>query len=254
MSFEMSTAELGEYGLQPKKLVLVSGKGGVGKSFLSIGIDSYLRRKGVPFAAVDADLSNCTFSRRSDKALQLDAYDAADVASRLQEVIERVLIKEGTPYLVVDTGAGSERPIRQWLHNERVINLLEGVGVSTYVITVVSTALDCVTPLIENVQLLPDARHIVAMNFGGLKRDPKDEFRPLETLTEFQDAAKGLPRIVIPKLDDNHKIDELDLALHEVGKWRKEIGFFLSHRAAAWMSNMEKQLGGIFDERAGSAY
>lgn len=254
MSMEISAAELSEYGLQPKKLVLVSGKGGVGKSFLSIGIDSYLRRKGVSFAAVDGDLSNCTFSRRSDKALQLGAYDAADVAPRVQAIIEKSLLEEGMPYLLIDTGAGSERPIREWMHRERVIGLLEMVGIKTVIFTVMNGALDCVTPLMENIQSLPGAKHVIAYNYGGVKGNPQRAFDALEALPEFQKAAAGVERIFIPNLAENQRIDQLDLALHEVGKWKKEVGFFLSHRAGAWMSDMERQLNGVLDERVGAAY
>lgn len=254
MSMEMSAAELAEHGLQSKKLVLVSGKGGVGKSFLSIGIDSYLRRRGVPFAAVDADLSNCTFSRRSDRAIPLSAYDATEVAPRLQAIIEQEMMNEGVPFLVVDTGAGSERPIRDWMHREKAIGLLEMVGITTIVFTVINGALDCVTPLMENVQMLPGAKHVVAFNYGGTKGDPRRAFDALENLPEFQQASNGLERIYISQLADNQKIDQLDLALHEVGKWKKEVGFFLSHRANSWVSDLERQLGGVFGERVGSAF
>lgn len=231
-----------------RKLILVTGKGGAGKSSLSLAVDSHFRRFDIPFRAIDADLSNATFSRRSGQAKPLAAFDASEVVARIQSSIHQDLIVDGYPYLIVDTGAGSERPIREWMYREGVVSLLKSERIGTYVFTVVNPALDCVTPLLENANMLGDAENIVAFNFGGLKGDTSKAFGPLKDLKEFQDASKGMPTIDIPHFEYYRVFDQLDMPLHEVEQWKKELNIFVAAHTRAWMSAMDRQLREVLDE------
>lgn len=237
-----------------RKLILVTGKGGAGKSSLSLAIDSHFRRLDIPFRAIDADLSNATFSRRSGQAKPLAAFDASEVVDRIQSSIHQDLIVDGFPYLIVDTGAGSERPIREWMDREKVVSLLKSERIATYVFTVVNPALDCVTPLLENAKMLSDAENIIAFNFGGQKGDTSRVFDALKELKEFQDASRGMQTIDIPHLEYYRKFDQLDMPLHEIDKWQKELNIFVTAHAKAWMSAMDRQLKVVLDENLPTAH
>lgn len=96
-----------------KKLFFVTGdKGGVGKTFTTRLLDSYLSEKKKTYLSFDTDKANSTFKRFSiNDAILIDL----DEKGALDEVFEDVLVDSNTEYLLVDCAARTLDSILKWM-------------------------------------------------------------------------------------------------------------------------------------------
>lgn len=109
--------------------LILMGKGGVGKSLISLMIAQYLKSHGHLIYCADTDPVNATFSMF--KALEVEHINICDQsmqvdARRFDVLIDRLLTHEGES--VIDNGASSFLPLVHYLNESETIRLLEEAG------------------------------------------------------------------------------------------------------------------------------
>jgi Mrp family chromosome partitioning ATPase len=112
----------------------LTGKGGVGKSWITAAIANYLKMSEVPLFAADTDPSNPTFA-------SIPYFEAKHVnimtpamnidRSRFDELIEGLVAHQGN--CVVDNGSSSFLPMMAYMLENDVINFLINQGKKVYV-------------------------------------------------------------------------------------------------------------------------
>lgn len=96
-----------------KKLYFVTGdKGGVGKTFTTRVLDSYLDAQNKTYISFDTDKANSTFKRYSINNANLIDLDEKGA---LDEAFEDVLLNSDTEYLLVDCAARTLDSIIKWM-------------------------------------------------------------------------------------------------------------------------------------------
>jgi hypothetical protein len=230
-------------------LLLSTGKGGVGKTALTRAIDALWREEGQPFIGIDADLSNASYYRFSNRAIPIDV-SAPEVASWLESHVLQHLIETEGMSMLVDTGAGSERNLRAWLADNDVISILRARNIDVVVFTVFDMSVDSITPFLENVDMLPNARHVLVFNEGLARGLPRAKaFRNIESEREFVEQAKGKPRIYMPALIDAQQIDGTDYPIYDsqaAGSALARNPMFV-RRIQLWKRSMYEQIKRALD-------
>jgi len=106
--------------------LILQGKGGVGKTFISSMLTQYLKSKHDTVIAFDTDSVNPTFSQY--KALdvrRIDLMDGSKINERNLDTLVEAFLTEQSDAMVVDNGASSFVPFSNYLIENEVIELLK---------------------------------------------------------------------------------------------------------------------------------
>jgi hypothetical protein len=108
---------------------IVMGKGGVGKSMSASLLAQCLIKKERTLFCADTDPTNMTFSHY--KALNVQHFNISDDqlkvdTRKFDALINHIAAFEGD--CVVDTGASSFLPLMHYLHENKMVDLLESTG------------------------------------------------------------------------------------------------------------------------------
>lgn len=220
------------------------GKGGVGKTACSRAIDALFRDNNREFVGIDADLSNASYHRFSDKAVPIDVA-AAEVDNWIESHVVKHLIHTTGMNMIIDTGAGTERNLRAWLASNDVVRILRARNIEVVLFTVFDTSIDSITPFLENVDMLPSARHVLVFNEGLARGVPRVKaFKNIESEREFIEQARGKPRIYMPPLIDAQQIDGTDYPIYESQAPGSELARnpMFVRRIQLWKRAMYEQL------------
>jgi hypothetical protein len=118
--------------------MMLQGKGGVGKSFISAALAQYKQAKGEAPLCIDADPVNATF--HGYKALdvtKLDVMEGDEINSRsFDALIELIAGTEND--VIVDNGAATFVPLSHYLIYNEVPGLLSDMGRELVIHTVVT--------------------------------------------------------------------------------------------------------------------
>jgi MinD-like ATPase involved in chromosome partitioning or flagellar assembly len=230
-------------------LIATIGKGGVGKTLLTRGIDALWREDDQPFVGIDADLSNASYYRFSNRAIPIDV-SAPEVTSWIESHVLKHLIETEGMSMIIDTGAGTERNLRAWLADNDVVSILRARNIEVVIFTVFDTSIDSITPFLENVDMLPNARHVLVFNEGLTRGLPRTKaFRNIESEREFIEQAKGKSRIYMPPLIDAQQIDGTDYPIYESrapGSALARNPMFV-RRIQLWKRSMYEQIRRVLD-------
>lgn len=117
---------------------VLQGKGGIGKSYVTVLIAQYISQLGIEPVCFDTDQENTTFAHY--KALNVRHVpvmnDSRVVdAKKFDVLMEELLTKEGT--YVIDTGANTFSNLLAYIVENDVIGLLQENGRTVYVHTIV---------------------------------------------------------------------------------------------------------------------
>jgi len=119
--------------------LVLQGKGGIGKSFISSLLAQYFtNNESVSFLGFDTDQENTTFSQY--QALGVEHIPVMDVsrqinAKKFDILIEKLLLSDGVS--VVDNGANTFAPLLSYLLENDVIKLLNDNGKRVYIHTII---------------------------------------------------------------------------------------------------------------------
>jgi len=119
--------------------IILQGKGGVGKSYVSSLLAQYLLSKGVDLFCVDTDPVNATFTAyNSLKVAHVDILDDSQsniVQRKFDTVMEKII--ETDANFVMDNGSSSFLSLSAYLAENGIFDLLNETGKDIYVHTVI---------------------------------------------------------------------------------------------------------------------
>lgn len=118
--------------------MMLQGKGGVGKSFISSLMAQFMKNKGKDILCVDTDPVNASFyGYKSLDVKRLEVMDGDEINTRkFDELIEWVSTATGD--MVIDNGASSFIPLSSYLVSNDVPALIQSMGHKLVVHTVIT--------------------------------------------------------------------------------------------------------------------
>src|SRR5450432_3896839 len=118
--------------------VVLQGKGGVGKSFISAILAQYFRTKSAPVHCLDTDPVNATFAQyRSLEAEHLKVLRRGTVNEKQFDVlVERVC--QGDGVFIVDTGATTFVPLWNYILENEILAFFRAHGRNVFAHSVVT--------------------------------------------------------------------------------------------------------------------
>ncbi|KZK96892.1 hypothetical protein PsW74_03844 [Pseudovibrio sp. W74] len=175
--------------------IVLQGKGGAGKSFVSLCLSEFLRHKERKLIAIDTDPVNPTL--HSYKALNCNLIrmmDNGEIDHRsFDQIVEGILEAEDETHFVIDTGATTFLPMLKYLDENGVLDLLHESECEVAIHTVVSGggAIDATISCVEKIfKVFPKQKIIIWKNeYSGLaaKND-----KPFEEMKVFKDNIERI--------------------------------------------------------------
>jgi CobQ/CobB/MinD/ParA nucleotide binding domain len=228
----MSNPENRANGTAASVHLVLQGKGGVGKSFVSAILAQYFRTKSTQVHCMDTDPVNATFAQyRLLEAEHLKVLRRGTIHEKqFDAFVEKVCHGEGV--FVVDTGATTFVPLWNYILENEILDFFRAHGRSVFVHSVLTggqAMTDTLNGLERLAQTTSQKNVIVWLNeyFGEVTKDGRsfEEFKIAE-----QHAAKLIGTVVIRDRnphtygDDVRQMLEKRLTFDEA---IKDGGFFL---------------------------
>jgi len=184
-----------------KKVHLVlQGKGGIGKTFVSYLLAQYHVEKGLPVGCIDTDPVNASFS--SFKALNVQSIDLMEEnvikQANFDDMIETIITED--KHFVVDNGASSFIPLSNYLIENDVVGVLTKANRQVIVHSVISGGMSLINTVSDFNQLaiqLPESADLVVwLNeyFGKLEAEGK-AFHEMKAYLNNKDRVNGIIRL-----------------------------------------------------------
>ncbi|WP_323144919.1 nucleotide-binding protein [Massilia phyllosphaerae] len=179
-------------------LVLTS-KGGVGKSFIAWILAQYGKFKGYNIYCADTDPGNPTFARY--KALQVHYIDIANDEmqidrARFDDLVDNVAEHEG--YSVIDTGSTTFFPLMSYVTEASTFSMLreEGVRVVIHVPIVGGSAVTETLLALESILKWTDVEVVIWLNgnFGVVELNGKP-ITETQLYKKFENRVLGIVNI-----------------------------------------------------------
>ena len=221
-------------------IVFTFGKGGVGKTATAQAALIALREAGHQVVGIDADGSNSSLKRQVADAVLLDVNDPTEVITNLERSLIELAFQQGHS-VVVDTGGGIDKAIRQWFSTEDVMSICQAHNIDVIALSVIDSSMDSAAHVMETVDAMPAAHHALVMNLGHTPGSIGEKaFQPLFSDPEFSSYAARLPHIVMPRLADAVELDALGARLHTIGDRNSPAAAnpFLVSRTKSWLSTV----------------
>lgn len=187
-----------------KKIHLVlQGKGGVGKSFISAMIAQYKSSQRADLLCLDTDPVNATFagySALSARVIEILNGDSID-SRKFDEMVELIASHDGD--VVVDSGASTFIPLTSYIIEGDVAEIFEGLGFELVIHTVVTggqAMMDTLNGFGQLLKQFPEpARFVVWVNpyWGEVVADGK----PFEKMKVYEANRSRIDSLIyIPEL------------------------------------------------------
>jgi nitrogenase subunit NifH len=181
--------------------IILQGKGGVGKSLVSVLLAQYLKSIGENIKCIDTDPVNQTLN--SYKALNVDFLkliddDTKSINSRnFDTLMEMIFTENGT--FIIDNGAASFIPLTNYLVENNAVEMLNNAGADVYIHTVITGGQafgDTLKGFAELVKQSAITKVVVWINefFGSVEAQGKT-FSDMKIYTENKNKVVGIVRI-----------------------------------------------------------
>jgi hypothetical protein len=201
---------------EPRKLHFVlQGKGGVGKTFVSLLLAQAIAGKGRPVICVDTDPVNASFSSLSSMDPErVSIFQGKKVDTRALDLFVERLLSEDADF-VVDNGASSFVPVSQYLLENDVVGMMVEDGRQPVVHTVITggpAMLDTVKGLTSLLaDFPPSVRLVVWLNefFGPIVNAQGKPFEEMPAYTDNKDRIFALVRL--PMVSEEASADLRDM-------------------------------------------
>lgn len=230
-----------------KKLVVIMGKGGVGKSLLSRTLMHYAQQQKLSIVAFDGDASNASLFRFYPEAKLVDVDGDLQTTNWYETHVVPPLLESGKRLVLLDLGAGSERLFRRWCVENRAPEVLAEHGVEMIIWHVMDPTLDAVSPFLDTVACLPNVRQVTWFNHGLAKGldvlEPEKAFAAICREPEFVEAVQGRQQRVIPNLQASREIDIRDLQFALAASCvESPLHLFERIRVYRWLQSMSAEI------------
>jgi len=123
--------------MKKQLLLVLNGKGGVGKSFFAVNFVQYLKDRQIAHAAFDSDNENSTLKRFHPEAVFLNLADPRGLDPMIQEL-------EANRLVVVDCRAASTDLFLNFFVSTDLTNLLAGLDTALILAMPVGSELDSI--------------------------------------------------------------------------------------------------------------
>src|ERR1700683_3592924 len=190
----MTKPEIGGNGTVASVHLVLQGKGGVGKSFVSAILAQYFRTKSAPVHCLDTDPVNATFVQyRLLEAEHMKVLRRGTVNEKqFDTLVDKVC--EGDGVFIVDTGATTFVPLWNYILENEILAFFRSHGRNVFVHSVVTggqAMSDTLTGLERLAQTTSEKNVIVWLNeyFGEVAKDGK-------TFEEFKIAEEYAPKLI----------------------------------------------------------
>src|SRR5580658_361385 len=195
----MTNQQISTNGTKASVHVVLQGKGGVGKSFVSAILAQYFRTKSAPVHCLDTDPIYATFAQyRLLGAEHMKVLRRGTVNEKqFDMLVDKVC--EGDGVFIVDTGATTFVPLWNYILENEILAFFRSYGRNVFVHSVVTggqAMSDTLTGLERLAQTTSEKNVIVWLNeyFGEVCKDGKT-FEDFEVAEEY--AAKLVGAVVI---------------------------------------------------------
>lgn len=230
----------------PRRLHVVSGKGGVGKSMFCRALAWCWGSIHGEFVAFDADASNATLARFLPNTTVVDVDGDGRIGAWFERVVMPPLIAGDTRRVLLDLGSGAERLFRGWASSNEAPALLREMGVEITVWHLLDPSLDSISPLLDTVSALPDVEHAIVLNLGLAKGihtyDPMGAFAAIQAEPEFQEVTRGRPVLKMAPLLEAGRIDQDDVTFEVAVSDKSPLYLFERMRVYRWLHDMRSEL------------
>ncbi|HEM6995281.1 TPA: conjugal transfer protein TraL [Legionella pneumophila] len=188
-----------------RKLMILQGKGGVGKSFVASTLAQYMNHNEDAPLCIDTDPVNATFAGYKElNVTRLNIMDGDEINSRyFDNLIE--LIAQTSQDVIIDNGASSFVPLSHYLISSNIPSLLAEMGHELVVHTVITGGQamhDTVNGFSQLAGQFPEnASFVVWLNayWGPIQHEGKD-FEQMRTYKENKEKISAI--IHIPALKE----------------------------------------------------
>jgi hypothetical protein len=132
-----------------KRLILIlNGKGGVGKSFFAVHFVQYLKDRQIDHAAFDSDDENSTLKRFHPEAGFIDPNRPAEIDRMIEALRDQAVV-------VVDCRAASTRIFLKYFEDTELAAVLESLGAGLTIASPVNHELDSIHQIQRLVSGIP---------------------------------------------------------------------------------------------------
>lgn len=179
---------------------VLQGKGGVGKSTLSIFLAQYLHDQGVKLQCVDTDPVNQTFSAmKALNAKHLELIEDGTVNQRFFDGLIEEIISSDSDY-IIDNGASSFIPLASYIKENDIFELLADQGAIVYLHTPVvggAAMRDSLSGMIALAKMTTRKNLVVWKNeyFGHIVFNGKE----FEDMAAYADSSSSIFGIITLK-------------------------------------------------------
>ncbi len=188
----------------PKIHTILSGKGGVGKSFVAALLAQYLIEKGLKAKCIDTDPLNATFHRY--KLLTVERLEIMDGQSIDQRCFDQLIeyIADSNDDVIIDNGASSFISLCEYILENDIPNLLIDMNHEMVVHSIITGGqclLDTMNGLSELItHFPPHVQFVVWLNpfLGPIELENKSFFE----MKVYSDNKERLSKIIqLPKFN-----------------------------------------------------
>ncbi len=189
----------------PKIHMVLQGKGGVGKSFISSALAQYKTAKGHTPLCIDTDPVNATFhGYQALNVKKLDILDGDEINSRnFDHLVELTVNSEED--VIIDNGASSFVPLSHYLISNDVPTLLKELGHELVVHTVITggqALLDTVSGFAQLARQFPEPS-LFAVWLNPYWGPIEHEGRGFEQLKAYKENKERVSAILaLPQLKE----------------------------------------------------
>lgn len=180
---------------------VLQGKGGVGKTFVSLLLAQCIQETGEPLILVDTDPVNASLSSLSNmESEHVSIFTGKKVDTRALDLFTERLA-DADANVVIDNGASSFVPVSQYLLENDVAGILEEAGRQVVVHTIITGGpgmLDTIKGFATVIESFPPSVQIVVwLNefFGPIVNANGKPFEELSAFTQHRDRVLGLVRL-----------------------------------------------------------
>ncbi|MEA2772910.1 MAG: hypothetical protein QOD93_5872 [Acetobacteraceae bacterium] len=200
---------------QRKLHFVLQGKGGVGKTFVSLLLAQAIAGRGEPVTCIDTDPVNASLSSLSSmNPERVSIFQGKKVDTRALDLfVERLLSDDS--HFVVDNGASSFVPVSQYLLENDVVGMMLDEGRQPVIHTVVTggpAMLDTIKGLTSLLSDFPaSVRLVVWLNefFGPIVNA---QGKPFEDLPAYSDSKERISALVrLPMVSEESTYDLRDM-------------------------------------------
>lgn len=199
--------------------IVLQGKGGIGKSFVSVVIAQHLRQRDPDLLCLDTDPINATFS--SFPGLRAHAIELLDPNNsinerRFDDMMEQIL--KTSSNVVIDNGATSYVPLSTYLIDNEAFSVMQSAGKQVVVHSVIAGGLaqdNTVSDFATLTSQLPEGVGVVVWinEFLGPVEANGKRFEEMKAYLENKDRVVAI--IQLPKRTENTYGKDIDMMLKQ---------------------------------------